>query len=140
MQRRTELISKEPSMPITCDRHPTQPAWWQCPRCGKYACPQCISKRTDGHVQAQVYYFCPTCNVEVANLELSQVISPFWTRLHKFMVYPLTSVQSLGLISVLSLMSVMFSQPGLFSSLFRFVLWAIMVKYSFESRLRIITR
>ncbi len=120
-------------MPVTCDRHPTQPAWWHCPRCNKYLCPQCISRRTGGHFQQETYYFCPKCNIEVKTQDLSQVITPFWARLHKFFVYPLSSVQSAGLILVLSLLSTFFAQFGFFSFFFQFVLWSVMVKYSFES-------
>jgi len=120
-------------MPITCDRHPTQPAWWKCLRCYKSYCPQCISKRTGGHFQEQTFYFCPKCNVEVETHELSQVITPFWARLHKFFAYPVSSIQSIGLILALSLLSTFFSQPGLFSFILKFVLWSVMVKYSFES-------
>ena len=120
-------------MPTTCDRHPTQPAWWHCPRCHKYLCPQCIARRTGGHFQEQTYYFCPKCNIEVNTQELSQVITPFWARLHKFFVYPVASVQSAVLILVLSLLSAFFSQPGLISLVIQFVLWSMMVKYSFES-------
>jgi tetratricopeptide (TPR) repeat protein len=119
-------------MPITCDRHPTQPAWWRCPKCYKSLCHQCVSKRQGGHFQERTYYFCSKCNVEVKSHDLSQVIPPFWSRLHKFFVYPLSSLQSAGLLVALSLLSTLFSSPGLFSLIFQFVLWSVMVKYSFE--------
>ncbi len=118
-------------MPVTCDRHPTQPAWWNCPRCYKNLCPQCISKRTAGPLQDQSLYFCPKCNVETNALDLSQVIPPFWTRLHKFFVYPASSLSSIGIILVLSLLSA-FTSSVLFLFL-NFVLWAVMVTYSFQS-------
>jgi tetratricopeptide (TPR) repeat protein len=119
-------------MSTACDRHPTQPAWWFCPKCHKSLCPQCVSKRYGGYLQDQVCYFCSKCNVEVKNLELSQVIPAFWTRLHKFFIYPLASVQSFGMIIVLSLLSTFLGQFGLFSLIFQFLLWSVMVKYSFE--------
>ncbi len=118
-------------MPVNCDRHPTQPAWWSCPRCYKNLCPQCISKRTAGPLQDQSLYFCPKCNVETNALDLSQVIPPFWTRLHKFFVYPASSLSSIGIILVLSLLSA-FTSSVLFLFL-NFVLWAVMVTYSFQS-------
>lgn len=120
-------------MPLTCDRHPTSPAWWRCPRCHKNLCPRCISKRPIGHFQEGMLYFCPRCNVEAKVQELSQVISPFWERLHKFFVYPLASVQSVGIILALSLLSTIFNRGGLFSLLIKFILWSVMVKYSYES-------
>ncbi len=120
-------------MPVTCDRHPTQPAWWNCPRCYKNLCPQCISKRTAGHFQERTLYFCPKCNVEASTLDLSQVIPPFWTRLHRFFVYPFSSVQSIGMILVLSILSAFIAQAGLLFIMLQFVLWSVMVKYSFES-------
>jgi len=70
--------------------------------------------------------------VEVKDHDLSQVIPPFWTRLHKFFLYPLSSVQSIGLIAALSVLSTFFSNPGLFTLIFQFVVWSLMVKYSFE--------
>jgi tetratricopeptide (TPR) repeat protein len=119
-------------MPTVCDRHPTQPALWFCPKCHKSLCPQCISKRSGGHFQERTHYFCSRCNVEAKSHELSRIIPPFWARLHKFFCYPFTSLQSVGLIFALSLLSTFFSRGGLFSSLFQFVLWCVMVKYSFE--------
>jgi len=120
-------------MPVTCDRHPTQPAWWNCPRCYKNLCPQCISKRTAGPLQNQTLYFCPKCNVETSALDLSEVIPPFWTRLHKFFVYPASSMASIGIILVLSILSTFSTKSGLFLFGLNFVLWAIMVTYSFQS-------
>ena len=120
-------------MPVSCDRHPTQAAWWNCPRCNKNLCPQCISKRTAGHFQERMLYFCPKCNVETTAHELSQVILPFWARLHKFFVYPLSSISSIGMILALSILSAFFTQSGLFLFGLNFLLWSIMVKYSFES-------
>lgn len=119
-------------MPITCDRHPTRTAWWQCPKCRKSLCPQCVSKRFGGYLQDQASYFCSKCNVEVKNYELSQVIPPFWSRLHKFFIYPLSSFQSAGLILTLSLLATFFRKPGLLSLLVQLLLWSVMVKYSFE--------
>jgi tetratricopeptide (TPR) repeat protein len=119
-------------MAVKCDRHPTQPAWWFCPKCNKSLCPQCISKRYGGPLQDRVHYFCSKCNVEAKTYELAQVIPPFWSRLHKLFIYPLSSVQSVGLIVTLSLLSAFFSKPGLFSTIFQFMLWTVTVKYSFE--------
>ncbi len=120
-------------MPVTCDRHPTQPAWWYCPRCYKNLCPQCISKRSAGHLQEQTLYFCPKCNMEAITHDLSQTIQPFWARLHKFFVYPFSSIQSIGMILVLSLLSTLLTKSGLVFLGLKVLLWAIMVKYSFES-------
>ncbi len=120
-------------MAATCDRHPTQPAWWSCPRCDKKLCPQCISKRTAGQFQDQTLYFCPKCNVETSPLDLSEVIPPFWTRLHKFFVYPFTSASSIGIILVLSILSTFSTKSGLFLFGLNFILWAFMVVYAFQS-------
>jgi tetratricopeptide (TPR) repeat protein len=119
-------------MPITCDRHPTRPAWWFCAKCHKSLCPECVSKRYGGYLQDQACYFCSKCNVEVKTHELSKVIPPFWARLHQFFIYPLSSIQSIGMVVALSLLSTFFSQPGLFTLIFQFLLWSVMVKYSFE--------
>lgn len=120
-------------MPVTCDRHPTQTAWWLCPRCFKNLCPQCIAKRTTGHFQDQTLYFCPRCNVEANPQELSQVIPPFWARLHRFFVYPLASIPSVAIILVLSLLATLINKTGLVFFGVQIILWSVMVKYSFES-------
>jgi tetratricopeptide (TPR) repeat protein len=120
-------------MPATCDRHPTQPAWWKCPRCLKSLCPLCISRRSSGRFTEQTLYFCPKCNVEVPSLELSHVITPFWGRLHKFFVYPFCAWSSAGLILSISLVAAIFNQAGFIPGIIRFVLWALLVKYAFEA-------
>lgn len=122
-------------MPSTCDRHPTKAAWWRCPLCYKAFCPHCISKRESAYLNNDILYFCPRCNVETESLELSDVIPAFWTRLHKIIAYPFSSVHSIGLILVLSLLGVLILKLG-----FSLIMLAILslplivwIKYCFES-------
>ncbi len=71
--------------------------------------------------------------MEAITHDLSQTIQPFWARLHKFFVYPFSSIQSIGMILVLSLLSTLLTKSGLVFLGLKVLLWAIMVKYSFES-------
>ena len=120
-------------MSLNCAFHPTQPAWWQCPRCAKALCPHCIERRQGGPLGSEPIYFCPRCNQMAESLGISHIIPPFWKRLHTFFGYPLTSIHSLGLIFGLALLSILFNQPGIFMAILRFVIWAVMVKYAYEA-------
>lgn len=120
-------------MNLRCALHPTQLAWWNCPRCHKNLCPQCIDSRSGGFRGDEKIYFCPRCNLMADSLGTSHLIQPFWKRLHKFFVYPLTSLHSLGLLSGLALLSSMLPGDGIIMSLVHFALWAVMLKYSFEA-------
>ena len=120
-------------MHSTCDYHPTQKAWWYCPQCEKCLCPNCVVQRSGRYPGADSLYFCPKCNTRTEFLGVDQIVTPFWKRLHQFFLYPLKSIPALVLIFGLALLSLIFSQPGLISAAIRFVLWAVMVKYSYEA-------
>ncbi|RJQ74173.1 MAG: hypothetical protein C4519_17155 [Desulfobacteraceae bacterium] len=116
-----------------CGYHPTQPAWWSCSQCSKFLCPQCIVQRKGGPFGNEDFFFCPKCNAPATQLDITNIIVPFWRRLHKCFVYPFSSIQSIILILGLSLISSLFSGTGLLGSILRFFLWAIMVKYAYEA-------
>jgi tetratricopeptide (TPR) repeat protein len=67
------------------------------------------------------------------SLGTSHLIQPFWKRLHKFFIYPLTSLHSLGLLTGLALLSSLLPGDGIILSLVHIALWAVMLKYSFEA-------
>ena len=49
-----------------CHYHPSQPAYWNCPRCNQNLCVSCISVRDAGFYGGnQKLYFCPKCNLEM---------------------------------------------------------------------------
>ncbi|MBI5062973.1 MAG: tetratricopeptide repeat protein [Desulfatitalea sp.] len=116
-----------------CSYHPTQPAWWQCPNCVKFLCPQCIVQRKGGFSGNDDFFLCPKCNIPATQLDTTNIIPPFWKRLHKCFAYPFSSVQSIGLIFGLALLSTLFTQAGFFGLLLRIIPWALMVKYAFEA-------
>lgn len=116
-----------------CASHPTRSAWWQCPNCTTYLCPQCIVHRKGGYSGSDDYFLCPKCHIQAAQLDTSNFIEPFWRRLHKFFVYPFSSIQSIILIFGLALLSTLFTKSGLIGVFLRLIPWALMVKYSFEA-------
>jgi tetratricopeptide (TPR) repeat protein len=118
---------------MQCDYHPTQTAWWQCRKCRKALCPQCIIRRKGGFQESQSIFLCPKCNQVADGIEIGQIVTPFWRRLHKCFVYPLSALPSVILIFGLALLSSFFSGPGLLSLVIRFVLWAVMLKYAYEA-------
>jgi tetratricopeptide (TPR) repeat protein len=116
-----------------CSYHPTQPAWWQCPNCAKFLCPKCIVHRKGGYTGNDNFFFCPKCNVPGTQLNTTNIIQPFWRRLHKCFVYPFSSVQSVLVIFGLALLSTLFAHAGFFGLLLKIIPWALMVKYAFEA-------
>ncbi|MBI5552073.1 MAG: tetratricopeptide repeat protein [Desulfobacterales bacterium] len=116
-----------------CSYHPTQPAWWQCPNCVKFLCPKCIVHRKGGFTGNDDFFLCPKCNVPATQLDTANIIPPFWRRLHKCFAYPFSSVQSIGLIFGLALLSTLFAEVGFLGLIFRIIPWALMVKYAFEA-------
>ena len=114
-----------------CSYHPTRPAQWDCPKCRAKFCAACIDKRViEQYGRMNTYYFCPKCNVETRRTAFEDTFVPFWNRLPRFFTYPLHP-HPLGLIAVLCIVGAIFSRPGLFSALMRFVTWAVVLKYSF---------
>ena len=54
-------------------------------------------------------YFCPICNVEAEQLDIGNIIEPFWQRLPKFFCYPL-QLQPMILMTTVSVLAVLDSE------------------------------
>ena len=118
-------------MAIVCDYHPQKRAHWYCPSCNKNYCSSCaIIRETDMYGAKKIHRLCPHCNLDLQTHSAENIIEPFWRILHKFFAYPFQS-RPLILMLILSSAFVIISGPGLFYSLLRFVLWAVLLKYSF---------
>ena len=118
-------------MKASCSYHPTRPAHWDCPKCRAKFCAACIDKRVvEQYGRMNTHYFCPKCNVEARRTAFEDTVVPFWNRLPRFFTYPFHP-HPIGLIAALCVMGAIFSGPGLFSALMRFVTWAVVLKYSF---------
>ena len=116
-----------------CVYHPTRTAHWSCPKCNKAFCPECIVKRGKaGYSKNDFLHFCPKCNGVVSWVGVANIIEPFWLRLPKIFTYPF-AVGPLALIMTVTILSMLFSGPGLTNSLIGFAIWGIMVKYSFAA-------
>jgi hypothetical protein len=104
-------------MSVFCHYHPTPPAHWACAGCNLTLCPDCVTRRDRGELLTdESIYLCPKCGREVDWLGAAHLIEPFWNRLPRFFTYPF-SVQPLILITILSIISLMFSGKGLLSGL-----------------------
>lgn len=116
-----------------CSYHPTKAAWWQCDQCAKSLCPECIIQRKGGYLGNETLFLCPKCHLPAAALPAANMVEPFWQRLPRIFAYPFTSLQSILLILGLALLSTLFTRAGLSGLLFRFIPWALMIKYAFEA-------
>jgi tetratricopeptide (TPR) repeat protein len=120
-------------MKIFCTYHPTQLASWSCPRCKANLCPVCIVKRNvEQYGTKKDFYFCPKCNIFANKLSITNLIVPFWKRLPHFFTYPLQPAP-LALMVVLAIASIFFTEPSFRNSLILFLIWSIMLKYSFAA-------
>ncbi len=118
-------------MAISCDYHPQKRAHWYCPSCSRNYCSSCaITREVEIYGTKKIHRLCPHCNVDLQSQAAENIIAPFWSILHKFFAYPFQK-QPLILILVLSSAFVLLSGAGLFHSLLRFVLWAVLLKYAF---------
>lgn len=120
-------------MKAFCNYHPTRPAQWDCPKCRAKLCAACIDKRVvEQYGRMNTFYFCPKCNIQLQKTAFEDTVVPFWNRLPKFFTYPFHP-RPLALIAVLCVVGAVFSGPGLLSALMRFVIWGVLLKYSFAA-------
>jgi len=116
-----------------CDSHPTRKAHWHCSSCNAQFCPECVVQReSESYGRRKTLHFCAKCNQEVDWVGVENLIEPFWSRMPRIFAYPI-SAASLILMAVLALATMIFSGPGLFSTLMKGAMWLIVIKYSFES-------
>ena len=118
-------------MPATCDYHPNQTAYWDCPSCDACLCPKCVDRRvTENYGKKTARYFCPKCNVELDRLAFEETVVPFWNRLHAFFLYPLR-LQPLLFMAGLAVVTTLFSgMAGLFAIGIHFLMWGMLLKYA----------
>ncbi len=120
-------------MKKVCNYHPTQAAHWSCHQCGGYLCPECVSKReSGGYGKIEIVHFCPKCNLPANWVGVSNLIDPFWKRLPKIFLYPL-SIYPLIIMAIFTVVQCMFWGPGLLKLIVRGAVGIILLKYAFES-------
>jgi len=121
-----------PDTKVYCTYHPTKPALWYCEACDIYLCTSCIQKRDiTSYNKKNSMYLCPKCNGVADRLSISNIVDPFWNVLPHFFAYPLAP-RVLILMLVLSILMTLFSAPGILSAIFIFVIYSVLVKYSFS--------
>ena len=114
-----------------CQYHPATPAHWYCDACNKALCPQCVDVRDmEGVHQGEKLHMCPNCNLPARWLGVANIIDPFWTRIPRFFLYPL-SIRPLALLLILSLIMALLLRPGVIGALSQAVIWGIALKYAY---------
>jgi hypothetical protein len=106
-------------MTVYCTLHPSRPAHFQCNACSSTFCGKCIVRRAvpEDFGSTVTYYICPFCDIEADQLEVGNLLDPFWTRMPKFFTYPVQT-HPLMIALALSVLAVFFSASklvGLFS-------------------------
>lgn len=113
---------------IHCKYHPNTPARWDCHNCDMALCSNC--SKTEYLPDA--VSVCPVCNTSLDAISASNVIPPFWSRSAQFFLYPL-NLGVLGLVAILSIISILLFKSSLIGILQQFILFAIFVKYAFSA-------
>lgn len=128
------LPDSEEKMKQHCNYHPTKVAHFVCPECGVLMCPDCVSKRDKGGYLAnnEVLHFCPKCNKQAEWVGAANILDPFWNRLPKLFLYPL-SLNPIIVGLIFAAGSSLLPGLGLISTIVLGVLWMLVLKYSFES-------
>jgi tetratricopeptide (TPR) repeat protein len=120
-------------MKKVCNYHPTQAAHWSCGQCGGYLCPACVSKRdSGGYGSNSILHFCPKCNLPVDWVGVSNLIDPFWKRLPRIFLYPL-SMYPLMIMAICTVVQSIFNGPGLLNWLIQLAAGMVLLKYAFEA-------
>ena len=120
-------------MKKVCNNHPTRAAHWSCGQCGGYLCPDCVSKReSGGYGSSTTLHFCPKCNLPAEWVGVSNLIDPFWKRLPKIFLYPI-SMYPLIIITICTIIESIFNGVGIFSWLFQMAALMVLLKYAFEA-------
>jgi tetratricopeptide (TPR) repeat protein len=120
-------------MKSSCSVHPTKPAHWFCPKCKQMFCSDCIVKLDGGPIGGRkIIRFCPKCTVETEWIGGTDMIKPFWERLPKFFIYPLSpgTIIYMAFLSLGSLVS--------WSWIVQLVCWALMLNYAYAAMQRTI--
>lgn len=111
---------------VTCKYHPRVPARWVCANCAIEFCSSCVKR--EGRNGELV--LCTVCNYPVSSLGLGNVITPFWSRIPRFFIYP-ANPTSLTYITVLSLISAALFSPSLFGLLIQLVIFVVFLRYAY---------
>ncbi len=115
-------------MTVHCSLHPSKPAHFQCYECASAFCGKCITKRTfpEEFGGTTTHYTCPFCDVDADQLEVGNLLDPFWTRMPKFFTYPLQT-HPLLIALTLSVLVVFFPE----SNLVNLLCFIISTKYAY---------
>ena len=113
---------------IHCKYHPTTAARWQCHPCDMNLCSSC--SKTEYLPEA--VSVCPICHGQLDSVGASNAIPPIWSRSAQFFLYPL-DLGVLGLIAVLSIISILLFEASLKGAIMQFGLFAVYVKYAFDA-------
>lgn len=120
-------------MGTSCHYHPTRPARWVCPNCEVNYCGDCVDTRVvNQYGKKNAFHFCPECNVTADRMAFEDTVVPFWSRLPQFFAYPFHP-QSLGLIIVLSVAYIFFTNLPLIGFWGSGLTCAVFFKYAFAS-------
>ena len=114
-----------------CQYHPTVPAHWYCETCNRTLCPRCVEARDmGGYHQGEKLHFCPKCNRPVQWMGVGNIIDPFWKRMHRFFLYPL-STRPLMLMFALSILAALLGAMPLIGFFIQIVVWGVAFKYAY---------
>lgn len=109
---------------VNCKYHPSTPARWYCDHCHISFCPGCVTVSESDTVPE-----CPVCKRGLQSLGSENLVTPFWSRLREFFVFP-AYPGPLLLILVLSAIATLIGYvPAATSVKLNIVIWKIELFY-----------
>ncbi|MCF8026485.1 MAG: tetratricopeptide repeat protein [Desulfobacteraceae bacterium] len=110
----------------SCSMHPTRTAHWHCPKCSRDYCRECVIKQEGGPLTGgRLLRSCPKCLAETSWIGAETVIKPFWERLPRFFVYPLTPGTVIYM-AILALGGLVFR-----NWMVQFICWVLLLNYAY---------
>lgn len=114
-----------------CSIHPGVQASWECGKCESSFCSECILKRPKSNFSKEIIHLCPKCIIPALPTGISANVEPFWTKMHRFFLYPFGTVPLL-LIVFISIGQFILEYIPFVSIYMKILLAGMMVKYSFD--------
>jgi len=111
---------------VNCKYHTSTPARWTCHRCRISFCPSCVAESGSGHAPD-----CPVCKRQLQSLGSENLVTPFWSRLREFFIYPGHPGPLLLLVALTAVIFLIGQVPAAWSVTFDIAIWRIELIYFF---------
>ncbi len=109
---------------VNCKYHTTTPARWRCRHCKISFCPGCVTETKSGSAPD-----CPVCKRQLQSLGSENLVTPFWSRLREFFIYPANPHPLLLIVALSAIIFLVGLVPAGWTVTFDILVWKIELVY-----------